>query len=58
MKNKYNWEVIPIIIFSGVYGIHPTFIQKMLESKSYRSEEILAVIENLKTSGGKNLAMI
>ena len=56
MKNQYNWGSNPYYYLSGVYGIHPTFIQKMLESKSYRSEEILAVIENLKTSGGKKFS--
>ena len=56
MKNKYNWGSNPYYYLSGVYGIHPTFIQKMLESKSYKSEEILAVIENLKTSGGKKFS--
>ena len=56
MKNKYNWGSNPYYYLSGIYGIHPTFIQKMLEAKSYRSEEILAVIENLKTSGGKKFS--
>ena len=56
MKNQYNWGSNPYYYLSGVHGIHPTFIQKMLESKSYRPEEILAVIDNLKTSGGKKFS--
>ncbi len=56
MKNKYNWGSNPYYYLSGIHGIHPTFIQRMLEANSFKCEEILAVIENLKTTGGKKFS--
>ena len=56
MKNKYGWGSNTYYYLSGLYGIHPSFIQGMLVSKSFSSEQILAVIENLKTKGGKEFS--
>ena len=56
MKNKYGWGSNSYYYLSGLYGIHPSFIQGMLSAKSFTSEQILAVIENLKTKGGKEFS--
>ncbi|MDC1055575.1 hypothetical protein OAP93_04005, partial [Candidatus Pelagibacter ubique] len=56
MRNKYGWGSNVYYYLSGLYGIHPSFIQGMLGAKNFTSEEILAVIENLKTEGGKKFS--
>ncbi len=56
MKNKYGWGSNVYYYLSGLYGIHPSFIQGMLSAKSFSSDEILAVIDNLKTEGGKKFS--
>ena len=56
MRNKYGWGSNVYYYLSGLYGIHPSFIQGMLGVKNFTSEEILAVIENLKTEGGKKFS--
>jgi 4-hydroxy 2-oxovalerate aldolase len=56
MKNKYKWGSNPYYYLSGLYGIHPSFIQGMLNDKKLTSAGILAVIENLKTEGGKKFS--
>lgn len=56
MKNKYGWGSNIYYYLSGLYGIHPSFIQGMLGTKSFSSDEILAVIDNLKTEGGKKFS--
>ncbi|MDA9085062.1 aldolase catalytic domain-containing protein [Candidatus Pelagibacter sp.] len=56
MKNKYGWGSNVYYYLSGLYGIHPSFIQGMLAAKNFSSDEILAVIDNLKTEGGKKFS--
>ena len=56
MKNKYRWGSNPYYYLSGMYGIHPTFVQTMLEIKSFTSSEILTIIDHLKTIGGKQFS--
>jgi len=56
MKNKYGWGSNVYYYLSGLYGIHPSFIQGMLTAKNFSSDEILAVIDNLKTEGGKKFS--
>jgi len=56
MKNKYKWGSNSYYYLSGLYGIHPSFIQGMLAAKGFSSEQILAVIDNLKTKGGKEFS--
>ncbi len=48
LKKKYNWGPNVYYFLSGLYGIHPTFIQSMLKDLNLKSEEMLSVIENLK----------
>ena len=53
MKIKYKWGSNPYYYLSGLHGIHPSFIQGMLEAKTFSCAEILTVIDNLKTTGEK-----
>ncbi len=48
LKKKYNWGPNVYYFLSGLYGIHPTFIQSMLKDLNLKSDEMLSVIENLK----------
>ena len=56
MKKKYEWGSNFYYYLSGIHGIHPSFIQGMLTAKSFNSEEILSVINSLKTEGGKKFS--
>jgi len=53
MQNLYGWGTNTFYYLAGKYGIHPTFIQEMLNDKRYQEEDILAVIEHLKVNKGK-----
>jgi 4-hydroxy 2-oxovalerate aldolase len=56
MKAKYGWGTNPYYFLAGKYGIHPTYIQEMLEDVRYDEADILAVIEHLRTEGGKKFS--
>lgn len=53
MKASYSWGTNPYYYLAGKHGIHPTYIQEMLSDTRFRGEDILAVIEHLKSVGGK-----
>jgi len=53
MQQKYGWGTNPYYYLAGKYGIHPTYIQEMLNDSRYTEEDVLAVIEHLKVEGGK-----
>jgi len=53
LQNHYGWGSNPYYYLAGKYGIHPSYIQEMLGDSRYNEEDILAVIEHLKTEGGK-----
>lgn len=48
LKKKYNWGPNVYYFLSGLYGIHPTFIQSILKDLNLKSDEMLSVIENLR----------
>ncbi|MED4206632.1 aldolase catalytic domain-containing protein [Neobacillus mesonae] len=54
MQNECGWGTNTYYYLAGKYGIHPTYIQEMISDSRYNEEDILAVIEHLKTEGGKN----
>jgi 4-hydroxy 2-oxovalerate aldolase len=56
LKNKCGWGSNPYYYLSGKYGIHPTYIQEMLNDSRYREEDILAAIHHLKVEGGKKFS--
>ena len=57
MQNSYGWGINHFYYLAGQYGIHPTYIQNMLQDQRYSEEDILAVIEFLKIKGGKKFSL-
>jgi 4-hydroxy 2-oxovalerate aldolase len=53
MQHECGWGTNTFYYLAGKYGIHPTYIQEMLSDSRYIEEDILAVINHLKTEGGK-----
>ncbi|CAN0379924.1 unnamed protein product, partial [Ectocarpus sp. 13 AM-2016] len=56
LKQKYAWGTNPYYYLAGKYGIHPTYIQKMLGDARFSVEDILSVITSLRSSGGKRFS--
>ena len=52
LKEQYGWGINPYYYLAGKYGVHPTYIQKMITDTRYNEEDIIAVIEYLKEQGG------
>jgi len=57
MQNRYGWGTNPFYYLAGQYGIHPSYIQEMLQDSRYSEEDILAVIGHLKIEGGKKFSL-
>jgi len=57
MHQKYGWGPNPYYYMAGKYGIHPTYVQEMIDNTRYDDEDILAVIDHLKLEGGKNYSL-
>jgi len=57
MQDHYGWGTNPYYYLAGKYGIHPSFIQEMLQDARYNDEDILAVIDHLKLEGGKKFSL-
>lgn len=53
LQHECGWGTNTFYYLAGKYGIHPTYIQEMLSDSRYDEEDILAVIEHLKTEIGK-----
>jgi 4-hydroxy 2-oxovalerate aldolase len=53
MQAHYGWGSNPYYYLAGKHSIHPSYIQEMLGDSRYSEEDILAVIDHLKTEGGK-----
>lgn len=57
MQAKYGWGANAYYYLAGKYGIHPTYIQEMLNDSRYSGEDIIAVIEYLRQAGGKKFSI-
>ncbi|SFX08793.1 aldolase catalytic domain-containing protein [Marinospirillum alkaliphilum] len=57
MQQKCGWGTNPYYYLTGKYGIHPTYIQEMLNDARYDEEDVLAVIEHLRVEGGKKFSL-
>lgn len=57
MQLQYGWGTNPYYYLAGKYGIHPTYIQKMLSDSRFSEEDVLAVIEHLRVEGGKKFSL-
>lgn len=53
MQQDCGWGTNTFYYLAGKFGIHPTYIQEMIRDPRYNEEDILAVIEYLKSEGGK-----
>lgn len=56
LKNEFGWGSNPYYYLTGKYGIHPTYIQEMLNDSRFNEEDILAAIDHLKVEGGKKFS--
>lgn len=57
MQNRYGWGTNPFYYLAGKYGIHPSYIQEMLQDSRYSEEDIVAVIDHLRVEGGKKFSL-
>lgn len=56
LQRQYGWGANPYYYLAGKYGIHPTFVQKMLGDSRFREAEILSAIDHIKAVGGKKFS--
>ena len=52
LKQKYKWGSNPFY-FAGLHSIHPSFVQEMLATNSFDTEDIYSNLNYLSTVGGK-----
>lgn len=57
MQAQYGWGTNPYYYLAGKHGIHPTYIQAMLNDSRYDEEDVLAVIDHLRLEGGKKFSL-
>lgn len=57
MQHRCGWGSNTYYYLAGKHGIHPTYIQEMLNDSRYSEEDILAVIEHLRIEGGKKFSL-
>lgn len=57
MQEYYGWGTNSYYYLAGKHGIHPTYIQEMLNDSRYDEEDVLAVIGHLKVEGGKKFSL-
>ena len=53
LKKKYKWGSNPFYYFAGLHSIHPSFVQEMLATNSFDTEDIYSNLNYLSTVGGK-----
>jgi 4-hydroxy 2-oxovalerate aldolase len=54
LKQRYGWGPNPYYYMAGKYGIHPTYVQTMIDDSRFQNEDMLAVIGYLKNVGGRH----
>ncbi len=52
LRARYGWGSNQYYYLSGLYGIHPTYVQQMLSDERYSPDDILAVLDALAKEGG------
>jgi 4-hydroxy 2-oxovalerate aldolase len=52
LQRQYGWGTNAYYYLAGKYGIHPTYIQEMQGDARFSHEDIMAVIEHLRSVGG------
>jgi 4-hydroxy 2-oxovalerate aldolase len=53
LQAKHGWGSNPFYYLSGKNSVHPTYVQEMMVDSRYEEEDIISVIENLGSKGGK-----
>ena len=53
MKEKYKWGSNPFYYYAGLNSIHPSFVQEMLGTNLFDTEDIYHNLNYLSTVGGK-----
>ena len=53
LKERYKWGSNPFYYFAGLNSIHPTFVQEMLGTNLFDTEDIYSNLNYLSTVGGK-----
>jgi len=43
LKEQYGWGINPYYYLAGKYGVHPTYIQKMITDTRYNEEDPLKI---------------
>ncbi len=51
LHREYNWGPNLFYYLSGLYGIHPTYVQEMLADSRYRHEQVLEALGQLRKDG-------
>lgn len=54
MQQRFGWGPNPYYYMAGKHGIHPTYVQTMIDDTRFETEDMLVVIDYLKNTGGKN----
>ena len=57
MKRIYGWGINPFYFLAGKYGIHPSYIQTIMQDNEYNSESLILLIEYLIKKGGKKFSL-
>ena len=53
IKEKYKWGSNPFYYYAGLNSIHPSFVQEMLGTNLFDTEDIYSNLNYLSTVGGK-----
>ena len=53
LKEKYKWGSNPYYYFAGLHSIHPSFVQEMLATNLFDTDDIYSNLNYLSTVGGK-----
>lgn len=57
MQMEFGWGTNTYYYLAGKLGIHPSYIQEMLNDSRFDDEDILAVIDHLQQEGGKKFSI-
>jgi len=56
LKEQYRWGSNPYYFRSGQCSIHPSYVQSMLSDSRYTSDDVFAVLDNLKEDRGRKFS--
>ena len=51
LQRQYNWGPNLFYYLSGLYGVHPTYVQEMLSDSRYQHEQVLDALGALRGEG-------